>query len=176
MASESSRPLLLPQNRRLRHLQGIYLRNLTLTRPRGHTIDDAALNKSPSKLEALREPQLHHAQSSDALNAKTRPGKQRRRSTIWAGQSPGYRQKKLEDVIGGGMTDSFFSLHVEQIYEPVYVSEVIEKAMVCNSLKKPWRSSPFSRAYVRLLEYNELTNKRRIQRFDSSTWPSTAHQ
>ncbi len=130
MAPESPRPLLLPQNRRLRHLQGIYLRNLTITRPRGYTIDDAALNKSPEKLEALREPQLHHAQSSDTLNAKIRPGKVRRRSTIWAGQSPSYRQKKLEDVIDGGMADSFFSIHCEGVSEPIYVSEVVKKAMV----------------------------------------------
>jgi hypothetical protein len=135
MASESPRPLLLPQNRKLRHLQGISLRNLTLTHPRGYTIDDAALNKSPEKLEALREPELHHSQSTDTLNAKKRPGKTRRRSTIWAGQSPGYRQKKLEDVIYGGMADSFFSLHCEGQSDPIYVSEVVKKAMVspCNT-------------------------------------------
>jgi hypothetical protein len=131
MASEGSKPLLLPQNRKLRHLQGISLRNLTLKRARGHTIDDAALNKTPEKLEALREPQLHHAQSSDTLNIKMRPGKARRRSTIWAGQSPGYRQKKLEDVIDGGMADSFFSIHCEEVDEPIYISEVVNKAMVC---------------------------------------------
>lgn len=136
MATESSRPLLLPQNRRLRHLQGIYLRNLTLTRPRGITIDDATLNKTPEKLEALREalrdPQLHHAASSDNLKAaKIRPSG-RRRSTIWAGQSPAYRQKKLEDVIENGMVDTFFSLHCAGEEEPIYISEVIEKAMVCN--------------------------------------------
>jgi hypothetical protein len=130
MAHESTRPLLLPHNRRIRHLQGVYLRNLTFTRPRGHTIDDATLNKSPAKLEALREPQLHHAQSSDALNEQIRPGKARRRSTVWAGQSPGYRQKKLEDVIDGGMADTFFSLHCEGVEEPIFISEVVKKAMV----------------------------------------------
>jgi len=130
MASEGPRPLLIPENRRLRHLQGISLRNLTLARPRGYTIDDAALNKTPAKVEALREPQLHHAQSSDTLNVKIRPGKTRRRSTIWAGQSPGYRQRKLEDVIDSGMADSFFTLHCEEVDEPIYVSEVIKKAMV----------------------------------------------
>jgi hypothetical protein len=125
MASEQSRPLLLPQNRKLRHLQGIYLRNLTLSRPRGHTIDDAALNKTPQKLEALREPQLHHAQSSGDL----RPPKPRRRSTVWSGASPGFRQKKLEDVIDSRMADTFFSLHCEGQEDPIYISEVVEKAM-----------------------------------------------
>ena len=125
MASEPSRPLLLPQNRKLRHLQGIYLRNLTLSRPRGKTIDDAALNKTPQKLEAMREPQLHHAQSSGDL----RPPKPRRRSTVWSGASPEFRQKKLEDVIDSGMADTFFSLHCKGLEEPIYISEVVEKAM-----------------------------------------------
>ncbi|KAG0651958.1 UV radiation resistance associated [Hyphodiscus hymeniophilus] len=125
MASEPSRPLLLPQNRKLRHLQGIYLRNLTLSRPRGTTIDDAALNKTPQKVEALREPQLHHAQSSGDL----RPPKLRRRSTVWSGASPGFRQKKLEDVIDSRMADTFFSLHCVGQEEPIYISEVVEKAM-----------------------------------------------
>ena len=125
MASEPSRPLLLPQNRKLRHLQGIYLRNLTLSRPRGKTIDDAALNKTPQKLEALREPHLHHAQSSGDL----RPPKQRRRSTIWSGASPAFRQKKLEDVIDSRMADTFFSLHCKGQEDPIYISEVVEKAM-----------------------------------------------
>lgn len=125
MVSEPPRPLLLPQNRKLRHLQGIYLRNLTLSRPRGRTIDDAALNKTPQKLEALREPQLHHAQSSGDL----RPPKLRRRSTVWSGASPGFRQKKLEDVIDSRMADTFFSLHCEGQEDPIYISEVVEKAM-----------------------------------------------
>ncbi|TVY57862.1 hypothetical protein LSUE1_G009373, partial [Lachnellula suecica] len=125
MPPEAPRPLLLPQNRKLRHLQGIYLRNLTLTRPRGQTIDDAALNKTPQKLEALRSPQLHHAASSEAL----RPPKQRRRSSNWAAASPGFRQKKLEDVKEARMADTFFSLHVRGRDEPVYISEVVDKAM-----------------------------------------------
>ena len=40
------------------------------------------------------------------------------------------RQKKLEDVIGARMGDSFFSLHVEGEDEPVYISEVVSQAMV----------------------------------------------
>jgi len=124
-SSEPSRPILLPQNRKLRHLQGIYIRNLTLLRPRGQTIDDAALNKSPQKLEALREPQLHHAQSSGDL----RPVKPRRTSTNWVGASPGIRQKKLEDVIDSRMADAFFTLHCAGQEDPIYISEVVEKAM-----------------------------------------------
>ncbi|KAK3341914.1 UV radiation resistance protein and autophagy-related subunit 14-domain-containing protein [Lasiosphaeria hispida] len=125
MSTESTRPLLLPQNRKLRHLRGIYLRNLTFTRPRGRTIDDAALNKSPGKLEALREPpQLHHALSSEAL----RPAG-RRRSTNLGNASPMIRQKKIENVFDSRLADAFFSLHVEgDDDEPIYTSEIAERA------------------------------------------------
>ena len=125
MALESSRPLLLPQNRKIRHLRGIYLRNLTLTRPRGKTIDDGALNISSQKLEALRSPQLHHSHSSVEL----RPSKPRRKSSNWAAATPDFRQKKLEDVIESRMADSFFTLHCEGQDDPIYISEVVEKAM-----------------------------------------------
>ena len=157
MATEGSRPLLAPQTRRLRHLQGIYLRNLTLARPRGHTIDDATLNKTPEKLESLRrslhEPSLQHSVSSDDLNANIRPSGRRRRSTIWAGQSPDYRQRKLEDVIDNGMVDAFFSLHCAGEDEPIYISEVTEKAMVCAivsyfSLVDVAKIFPASRRYL----------------------------
>lgn len=101
------------------------MRNLTLSRPRGRTIDDAGLNKSPAKLEALREPQLHHAASSGDL----RPPKLRRTNTNWSAASPGIRQKKLEDVIDSRMADTFFTLHCDNQPEPIYISEVVEKAM-----------------------------------------------
>ncbi|KAK0631439.1 putative UV radiation resistance protein [Immersiella caudata] len=125
MSAEHTRPLLLPQNRKLRHLRGIFLRNLTLARPRGRTIDDAALNKSPEKLEALREaPQLQHARSSEAL----RPLAGRRRSTNLAGATPVTRQKKIETAFDSKLADAFFSLHVDGDEEPVYVSEIAERA------------------------------------------------
>ncbi|KAK5652316.1 hypothetical protein OQA88_10666 [Cercophora sp. LCS_1] len=125
MSTESTRPLLLPQNRKLRHLRGIFLRNLTFTRPRGRTIDDTALNKSPAKLEALREShQLQHARSSEAL----RPPPGRRRSTNLAGASPVTRQKQIENTFDSKLADAFFTLHVEGAEEPVYISEIAERA------------------------------------------------
>ncbi|KAK0630349.1 UV radiation resistance protein and autophagy-related subunit 14-domain-containing protein [Bombardia bombarda] len=125
MSTESTRPLLLPQNRKLRHLRGIHLRNLTFTRPRGRTIDDAALNKSPSKLEALREtPQLHHALSSEDL----RPPAGRRRSTNLSNGNPLTRQKRIEDAFDSKLADAFFTLHVPAETDPVYISEVSERA------------------------------------------------
>jgi hypothetical protein len=62
-----------------------------------------------------------------------RPGRgkaPRRRSTLeWSGASPQSRQKKLEDIAESRMADTFFSLHVEHLDDPVYVSEVVERAM-----------------------------------------------
>ena len=128
MSTESNtRPLLLPQNRKLRHLRGLYLRNLSFVRPRGRTTDDAAINKSPSKLEALREtPQLHHALSTESF----RPTAGRRRSTNLANASPFTRQKKLEYTVESRVADVFFSLHCDGEDEAIYVSEVAERATV----------------------------------------------
>lgn len=39
------------------------------------------------------------------------------------------RQKKLEDIAADRMADTFFTLHGEQHDEPVYISEIAEKAM-----------------------------------------------
>ncbi|KAH7092365.1 UV radiation resistance protein and autophagy-related subunit 14-domain-containing protein [Paraphoma chrysanthemicola] len=154
------RPWLLPYNRKLRHLQGITIRNLTLSsapsRSRGKTIDDEAIPstlKSPTKALALRESKgLAHSRSSSDLKFKnssqlgngslrepTTPTKAvrpsfgkglRRRTTMeWANASPLTRQKKLEDITADRMADTFFTLHVEKHDEPVYISEVAEKAM-----------------------------------------------
>ncbi|OCK74919.1 UV radiation resistance-associated gene protein [Lepidopterella palustris CBS 459.81] len=155
------RPWLLPSNRKLRHLQGITIRNLTLVsspfRLRGKTIDDEAIPsslKSPAKALAQRETKkLEHSRSSSDLRSSDESARQandslqndnyppkplrpsfskglQRRSTMdWSGASPLARQKKLEDVTGGRMADTFFSLHVTTREEPIYVSEMVEKAM-----------------------------------------------
>jgi hypothetical protein len=47
----------------------------------------------------------------------------------WTNASPLTRQKKLEDITAGRMADTFFSLHAQDQEEPVYISEVAEKAM-----------------------------------------------
>ncbi|KAF2122584.1 UV radiation resistance protein and autophagy-related subunit 14-domain-containing protein [Lophiotrema nucula] len=158
------RPWLLPYNRKLRHLQGITIRNLALThtpsRQRGKTIDDGGIPsslKSPTKALALRESRgLAHSRSSSDLKAGDSVGKGsngsngdvqqpssptkarrpagrkglRRRSTMeWSGATPLARQKKLEDITGDRMADTFFSLHVADQDDPIYVSEVVERAM-----------------------------------------------
>lgn len=142
----------------MRHLQGISLRNLSLSRPadqiRGKTNDDGSLPyalKSPTKLLAQHENRkLEHSRSSielksppkqhemrhdetqpfEASESRPLPDKLRRRSTLnWTNALPRVRQKKLEDVTGSRMANTWFSLYCSDSSEPVYISEVIEKAM-----------------------------------------------
>ncbi|KXT17403.1 hypothetical protein AC579_5743 [Pseudocercospora musae] len=174
---------LLPTNRKLRNIEFIALRNLSITssspaRKRGKTIDDEALPqslKSPAKLVSLREQRaLGHSRSSTDLRAvvedavidsdklsvaplrpeedngspgskkehgrsksaltgsPTRPLhlKPRRRSTIeWHNATPQRRQERLEDAIKERMADVFFTLHVRNAEEPVYVSETVQQTM-----------------------------------------------
>lgn len=68
--------------------------------------------------------------SSDIRARPKPPIKLRRKSTLnWANAPPGARQTKLEDVARERMADTWFSLHCSGMDEPVYVSEIIEKAM-----------------------------------------------
>ena len=54
----------------------------------------------------------------------------RRRSTLnWTNAPPRVRQTKLEDAVRESMANTWFSLHCSGIDEPIYVSEVVEKAM-----------------------------------------------
>jgi hypothetical protein len=115
--------------------------------------------KSPAKTLAIRNhKQLEHSrsqtnlrsiqesESSSSLVSKSkenaiedgefvtppRPGlkNMRRRSTLeWVNASPQVRQKKLEDILVTRMVNVFFSLHVEGLEEPIYVSESLEKVM-----------------------------------------------
>lgn len=121
------------------------------------TIDDESLPnafKTPAKSLALREKKLEHSRSSSDLHTSNKSRKIledstenedsdtgakraqpprtkiRRRSTLnWTNATPQIRQKKLEDVAGSRLADTWFSLQCEGIEEPVYVSEVVEKAM-----------------------------------------------
>ena len=147
------------QNRKLRHLQGIAVRNLVVTPPsprtRRKTIDDEGIPntlQTPAKTLAIRENRsVHHSRSTtdltrahlpselqetpsqnDAENTDNRRDRQRvrRRSTLpWTGVNPLVRQTRLEDIVDSRMADTFFSMHCDGIDEPVYISEVVEKAM-----------------------------------------------
>ena len=142
--------MMLPQNRRLRHLQGIYLRNLSFSVNRARAIDDLdadlrsshhsnnhnSSNNDPD-LDSSAWPDghqdhtsfLHKSQSSESL--RPRPNG-RRRSTTLAHISPVTRQKQLEYAVESRAADVFFSLHCEGVRDPVYISEVGERAMNFN--------------------------------------------
>ena len=137
----ASRPLLLPQNRKIRHLRGLYLRNLSFTRPRGRTVDDAAIIESPGRREA---PQLHHALSSESLRQPAAASEKRRRSTNLSGAAPFTRQKKLEYAVESRIADSFFSLHCRGEKDAVYISEVSERATVRELAYPPMHAVYFS--------------------------------
>ncbi|KAI7208829.1 hypothetical protein KC333_g8976 [Hortaea werneckii] len=70
--------------------------------------------------------------ANGAPKAPQRPaiGRMRRRSTLeWVNATPQTRQEKLEAVAKSRLADVFFSIHVEGVEEPVYVSEVVDGTM-----------------------------------------------
>ncbi|KAJ9407268.1 hypothetical protein DTO045G8_5117 [Paecilomyces variotii] len=147
--SQRQRPWLFPSNRRLRHLQGVSVRNLVIDPPsnrsRGKTIDDDDIPntlQSPAKAMAKAESRsLQHSRSfTDLKNPVKLPGndaedprhesrRSRRRSTLpWSGDNAEVRQIKLGDIMQSRMADTWFSIHCDNVEGPVYISEVIEKA------------------------------------------------
>jgi UV radiation resistance-associated gene protein len=63
---------------------------------------------------------------------ETQPGmgQLRRRSTLhWTGAGPQLRQQKLEDVAASRLADTWFSIHCKNVFEPVYISEIMDKSM-----------------------------------------------
>ncbi|KAJ0418439.1 UV radiation resistance protein and autophagy-related subunit 14-domain-containing protein [Aspergillus carlsbadensis] len=143
------RPPLFPSGRKLRHLQGVTIRNLVVnppTRARGKTIDDEDIPnslQSPSKILAEDTSRaLHHSRSFTNLKSSGTPDdhharherlplrQARRKSTLpWSGPNPQVRQVKLEDITRTRMATSWFSIHCDGVDEPVYVSEVAENAV-----------------------------------------------
>ncbi|KAI7033413.1 hypothetical protein KC327_g6242 [Hortaea werneckii] len=70
--------------------------------------------------------------SNGAPKAPQRPtiGRMRRRSTLeWVNATPQTRQEKLESVVKSRLADIFFSIHVDGVEEPVYVSEIVDSTM-----------------------------------------------
>lgn len=135
------------QNRKLRHLHGVSVRNLAAnpntTRSRGKTIDDDDIPnalKSPSKILSQKESRpLHPSRSFSELHSraaedgdfskKSESRAPRRRSLLpWNDPNPRMRQVSLEDITKSRMADTWVSIHCEGIPEPVYISEVIEKS------------------------------------------------
>jgi UV radiation resistance-associated gene protein len=117
---------MLSQNRRLRHLHGIYLRNLSFTKPHGRATDDLDADLPSNKpQDAQPRSNLHHAHSSESLRPRANT---RRRSTTLANTTPVTRQKQLEYTVESRAADVFFSLHCDGEEEPIYISEVGERS------------------------------------------------
>ncbi|KAI0902864.1 UV radiation resistance-associated protein [Ustulina deusta] len=117
---------MLSQNRRLRHLHGIYIRNLSFTKPHGRAADDLDADLHSSKPQDAQRPRpLHHAHSSESL--RPRAGA-RRRSTALATATPVTRHKQLEYAVESRAADVFFSLHCDGEEDPVYISEVGQRS------------------------------------------------
>ncbi|KAL6892584.1 hypothetical protein HDV57DRAFT_482409 [Trichoderma longibrachiatum] len=135
--SEPRRPRLSPQNRKLRHLKGLSLRNLSFAPVQLRTADDAALSRHRSSSKLMQAGQLHGSRSSDNLRqdaraavadniARSQPP--RRTSLSSLSTSPAQRQRRLKQLLDETLGDVFFSLHVAGVDEPVYVSEVRERS------------------------------------------------
>ncbi|KAL1863408.1 hypothetical protein Plec18170_000243 [Paecilomyces lecythidis] len=147
--SQRQRPWLFPSNHKLRHLQGVSVRNLVIDPPfnrsRGKTIDDDDIPntlQSPAKaLSKAENRPLQHSRSftnlkspaklpgNEAVDQKQESRRIRRRSTLpWSGDNAEIRQIKLADIMQSRMADTWFSIHCDGVEGPVYISEVIEKA------------------------------------------------
>ncbi|KAK2595647.1 hypothetical protein QQS21_006618 [Conoideocrella luteorostrata] len=185
--SEPRRPRLLPQNRKLRHVKGLWLRNLSFAPASLQTADDATILRSPNRLGKLRETgQLQSSRSSDNLRLdslrpadKRRPNVQPRRTSLsLAHANPLTRQKKLESFIEGCVGDVFFSLHVAESDEPVHISEVRSRSAnfnfqffdlsadqtcasrSCIVIVRLWSKRPQQESWIFLLE--ELIDLRQL--------------
>jgi hypothetical protein len=96
-------------------------------------------SRSITDLKAIAESEneaIHKGKTKRDMETEGSPSKRpavrrlRRRSTLdWQNSSSHYRQQKLEHVISANMADVFFSLHVPDQDEPIYISEPIESTM-----------------------------------------------
>lgn len=136
-ASEPRRPRLAAQNRKLRHLKGISLRNLCFVPAAARrAADDGAVDGGARRLGDLREAgrPLHPSRSSDSLGADKRspqPSPPRRTSLGWAHASPASRQRRLEDLVESAVGDVFVSLHAGDGHgAPIHVSKVHPRSAV----------------------------------------------
>ncbi|KAF8460481.1 UV radiation resistance protein and autophagy-related subunit 14-domain-containing protein [Kalaharituber pfeilii] len=141
------RPLLSPWGRKLRHLNGIAIRNISekpVARPRGRSNDDASIAaswRSPSQiLSSKEEAALTHSKSSSDLHfaamaqqhaatpSNTMKGR-RRRSTWLDLDDPLALQKMFEEAPTTRLPDTFFTLHHASLGEnPIYISEIVSKS------------------------------------------------
>ncbi|CAG8296279.1 unnamed protein product [Penicillium nalgiovense] len=146
IGARRERPWLYAWNRRLRHLQGVSIRNLVVTPPptraRGKTIDDDDIPntlKTPSKIQSQTENHTlqpsrsftdlkSHSSQHDNVKEPAMRSSRRRSTLFWNDPNPRTRQVKLEDITSSRMADTFFSIHCDGLDEPVYISETVDRA------------------------------------------------
>ncbi|CAK7562561.1 MAG: hypothetical protein SEPTF4163_000409 [Sporothrix epigloea] len=129
-------PFLLPQNRKLRHLRGIYLRNLTFCQEeKSDSVHSSAALTSPiSEEESSKVPQRPPRSKTRDVPRAINGSATRHRSTTLSGATALARQRILEEALDSSTADAFFSLHARDpsIHKPLYVSEVCERAINFN--------------------------------------------
>ncbi|CCU81525.1 unnamed protein product [Blumeria hordei] len=145
MVLELQRPLLLPENRKIRHLQGISLRRLCLLRPCDEITHDTATSSSPQISSFLQNDTQLHSPDEWKPSGSQNSGW---RSTPFAGAALFSRQKKLEQVIASRVADTFITLHCASEIDPIYISEVVEDSM--NPTFRSFDLSMFGPATTRL--------------------------
>ena len=87
---------------------------------------------SPTRARKGSDHAIALGDGRENVSVKTRPSNVtlRRRSTLnWGNSSPMERQMKLEDVTRVRMADCWFSVHLEGLQEPIYISEIVRKSM-----------------------------------------------
>ncbi|MCJ1250550.1 hypothetical protein MMC30_007778 [Trapelia coarctata] len=140
----TDRPWILATNRRVRHLHGISVRNISFDKtkaPEKKVYDADGIFLGLSDSVSMADPNTAgeaHGDSNDSKNEQldgsgsSRPsvGSMRRRSTLsWGNVAPDVRQKKLEEVTGSRLADVFFTIYDAEGNEVIYVSETVEKTM-----------------------------------------------
>ncbi|RKF56286.1 UV radiation resistance-associated gene protein [Erysiphe neolycopersici] len=160
MAVEPPRPLLLPQNRKIRHVQGIYLRNLTLP-PSEDAIADNGSKTSGTKSRSFQDhkPPLQRSKSFQDNVLK----ELQKDSINWAGASASLHQRTLEQVRVNNSADTFITLHCASQMEPIYISEIIE-----NSINPTFRQFDLSVFGPKTTRLDTLTVKIWIKRNEFS--------
>ncbi|WKT46706.1 hypothetical protein QSH57_011580 [Fusarium oxysporum f. sp. vasinfectum] len=160
--SEPRRPRLLPQNRKLRHLRGIWLRNLSFAPTSLRTADDADL--ATSKLQVVKESsQLHPSRSSESLRKDSvrpdalRPVQKRRTSLSLAHVNLVARQKNLETLYEEAVRERATSFNFK-FFSLENCASAISR---CHSIiLRIWARRPKADSWIFLLE--ETIDLRRL--------------
>ncbi|RDA91554.1 hypothetical protein CP533_4343 [Ophiocordyceps camponoti-saundersi (nom. inval.)] len=131
MSSSDRRPRLVAQNRKLRHLRGISLRNLSLDDPSSASSASASASSSSSSTASAPAPAPAPTSLATSLNGGGHHDDILDPSLpLKAGLSPHLpsaavaRHTKLRTLVEASVAEVFFSLHVNDEAEPVYVSEL----------------------------------------------------